>query len=182
MDRNNYKNEKYLLSPVNDYSVFTGFSCCLPEDDDRDLDDFIRDDAENHLRDRMAVTYGVFFLEEEFYSMPLAFFTLHNDAITITTEGYAYKSSPAVKIGRLGVHADLQGQGIGTEILSMVKTFMCANNRTGCRYITLDAYNKPRVVNFYERNGFIMLRQPKPNHEQAPMYFDLARLPQDNCK
>ena len=38
------------------------------------------------------------------------------------------------------------------------------------------------VVNFYERNGFIMLRQPKPNHEQAPMYFDLARLPQDNCK
>lgn len=65
---------------------------------------------------------------------------------------------------------------------AMVKTFMCANNRTGCRYITLDAYNKPRVVNFYERNGFIMLRQPKPNHEQAPMYFDLARLPQDNCK
>ena len=134
---------------MEDFSIFTGFSCCGPDDDDHDLDDFIRDDAERHLRDKMAVTYGVFFPEKILARHPLAFFTLQNDALKIQSIGYPYKTPPAVKIGRFGVGSGFQSQGIGTDVLTMIKDFMCLDNRTGCRYITLDAYNKPRVLLFY---------------------------------
>ena len=48
MERNALKLGDYVLSPVEDFSVFAGFSCLRKDDTDRDLDDFIRDDAERH--------------------------------------------------------------------------------------------------------------------------------------
>jgi GNAT superfamily N-acetyltransferase len=173
VSRNRYSNGKYEFYPVTDFSIFTGFTCCGPDDDDRDLDDFIRDDAERHLRDKMAVTYGVFFPEKDLARFPLAFFTLQNDALKIQSSGYPYKTPPAVKIGRFGVGAEFQARGRGTEILTMIKDFMCRDNRTGCRYITLDAYNKPSVLRFYRKNGFAFLKATSPHRNQESMYFDL---------
>jgi ribosomal protein S18 acetylase RimI-like enzyme len=158
---------------VIDFTIFTGFTCCGSDDDDHDLDEFIKHDAERHLRDKMAVTYGVFFPEERLSKHPLAFFTLQNDALKIESPGYLYKTPPAVKIGRFGVRVEFQSQGIGTEVVTMIKDFMCRDNRTGCRYITLDAYNKPRVLRFYQGNGFGFLKKPNPQRKQEPMYFDL---------
>lgn len=173
MSRNTYSNGKYTLSPVTDFTIFTGFTCCDPDDDDRDLDDFIRDDAERHLRDKMAVTYGVFFPDEALSKYPLAFFTLQNDALKIVSPGYPYKTPPAVKIGRFGVNVEFQSNGIGTGIVTMIKDFMCLDNRTGCRYITVDAYNNPRVLRFYQKNGFAFLKTPNLQRRQELMYFDL---------
>lgn len=173
MSRNNFSNGKYNINPVTDFSIFTGFTCCNPNDDDHDLDNFIRDDAERHLRDKMAVTYGVFFPEEKLSMYPLSFFTLQNDALRIKGSEYLYQTSPAVKIGRFGVSAENQSTGIGSEVITMIKDFMCFDNRTGCRYITLDAYNKPRIVTFYQRNGFSFLKEPKSQDKQVLMYFDL---------
>ena len=59
MSKNRYSNGQYAFNPVTDFTIFTGFTCCGQDDGDRDLDDFIRDDAERHLNDKMAVTYGV---------------------------------------------------------------------------------------------------------------------------
>ena len=173
MSRNRYSNGRYILNPVTDFTIFDGFSCCGTDDDDRDLDDFIRDDAERHLRDKMAVTYGVFFPEKALSRRPLAFFTLQNDSLKIESPGYPYKTPPAVKIGRFGVSAEIQSRGIGTDIITMIKDFMCQDNRAGCRYITLDAYNKPRVLRFYQKNGFSFLKTPNLQRKQEPMYFDL---------
>ena len=173
MSRNRYSNGQYVLNPVTDFSIFTGFTCCGPDDDDRDLDNFIRDDAERHLHDKMAVTYGVFFPEAALSKYPLAFFTLQNDALKIESRGYPYKTPPAVKIGRFGVSADFQSQGIGTDIITMIKDLMCSDNRTGCRYITVDAYNRPRVLRFYQKNGFAFLKTPNHQRRQELMYFDL---------
>jgi ribosomal protein S18 acetylase RimI-like enzyme len=103
----------------------------------------------------------------------LAFFTLQNDALKIESPGYPYKTPPAVKIGRFGVSTEFQSQSIGTDIITMIKDFMCLDNRTGCRYITVDAYNKPRVLRFYQKNGFTFLKTPNPQRKQEPMYFDL---------
>ena len=178
MSRNSYSSGRFVLRPVTDFSIFAGFSCCGPDDGDADLDDFIRNDAERHVRDKMAVTYGVFFTDAVLSRCPLAFFTLQNDALKIESPGYPYKTPPAVKIGRLGVSTEFQSLGIGTDIVTMIKDFMCQDNRTGCRYITVDAYNKPRVLRFYEKNGFSFLRPPNPQRKQEPMYFDLlSHLP-----
>ena len=177
VNRNSYSAGGLILNPVNDFSIFAGVNCCSPDDNDHDLDDFIRDDAEQHLKDKLAVTYGLFFPDEELSRYPLAFLTLQNDSLKINLAGYPYKAFPAVKIGRFGVHSRLQGQGVGTHILNMVKDFMCKDNRTGCRFITLDAYNKENVIRFYKRNGFKFLKDPKPDRRQALMYFNLLETP-----
>jgi len=157
---------------VEDFRIFTGFSCCSPDDGDKDLDDFIRNDAERHRQDLMAVTYGLFLVD--YPGHPLAFATLQNDALKINLAGYPYKSSPAVKIGRLGVSVEWQRGGIGTELLTMIKDFMLTDNRTGCKYITVDAYNKHGVLRFYQKNGFSLLKTPSIHRKQEPLYFDLT--------
>ena len=83
MERNKYSNGKYTMQPVNDFNIFTGFTCCNSNDNDYDLDNFLRDDAEQHLKDLMSVTYSIIFSEKELAEYPLAFFTLQNDALTI---------------------------------------------------------------------------------------------------
>lgn len=44
---------------------------------------------------------------------------------------------------------------IGSQIIDYVKDwFRSTNNKTGCRFIVVDAYNNERTLRFYERNGF----------------------------
>lgn len=67
---------------------------------------------------------------------------------------------PAVLIGRLGVSAEDRGFGlnIGSQIVAFVKDwFRSSDNKTGCRFIVVDAYNNPRTLHFYEKNGFKLL-------------------------
>ncbi|MCS2517629.1 hypothetical protein NXW37_29000 [Bacteroides thetaiotaomicron] len=47
------------------------------------------------------------------------------------------------------------GKHIGDEILSFIKGwFIDPLNKTGCRYIIVDASNHQKVIDFYQRNGF----------------------------
>jgi len=50
------------------------------------------------------------------------------------------------------------------------------DNRTGCRFMTVDAYNNPQVINFYQKNGFAFLSEADQKKETRSMYFDLKRL------
>ena len=64
---------------------------------------------------------------------------------------------PAVKIGRLGVNKEFQGKGIhwGSETLDFIKDWMVTDNKTGCCFITVDAY--ATAVEFYKKNGFLFM-------------------------
>jgi len=59
----------------------------------------------------------------------------------------------------------------------MLKKLMCDGNRTGCRFITVDAWrNKKNGVDatpFYEKNGFTLLPCRSKTSHYVPMYFDL---------
>jgi len=62
---------------------------------------------------------------------------------------------PGVLIGRLGVSRDFAGQGIGSETLQFIKGwFFSSSNKTGCRFVIVDAVNEPQVIAFYEKNDF----------------------------
>lgn len=186
MDRNNLKiNDYFMITPVNDFSVFSGFSCLHENDVDRDLDDFIHDDAERHHQDRIAVTYIL--VEKSSLGLPLAFATLQNDAIFVSSseelpcvETYRYKSYPAVKIGRFGVRKELQGMKFGSMFLVGLKSLMLNGNRTGCRFITVDAWRDKKtgknVSPFYKRNGFNELLCREKTSGFIPMYFDLLSM------
>ena len=54
---------------------------------------------------------------------------------------------------------DINYQGpqfrIGAQILDFIKDwFISADNKTGCRFILVDAVNNPHTLTYYERNGF----------------------------
>lgn len=47
---------------------------------------------------------------------------------------------------------------IGQQVLNYIKTwFTEEDNKTGCRFLVVDAYNKEKTLKFYERNKFKFL-------------------------
>src|SRR5690606_12600131 len=85
-----------------------------------------------------------------------------------------FSSYPAVKIGRLGVHRDFQGQGFGHQLMDYLKGSFIENNKTGCQYITVDAYSSS--LRFYERNGFEYFTNADKDKDTRQMYFSLLDL------
>jgi hypothetical protein len=81
---------------------------------------------------------------------------------------------PAMKIGRLAVHNDYKFQDIGTAILDYLKKLFIDNNRTGCSYITVDAYKNS--LKFYEKNEFDYLTKADLNKDTRLMFFDLHKM------
>lgn len=126
----------------------------------------------------------------EYNRETIAFFSVSNDKISITDfeskrgfkklfadimpTGKKYKSYPAVKIGRLGVHGPFQNCGFGGQLLDYIKGMFMTNNRTGCQYITVDAYNQS--LKFYEKNGFKFFTEEDKNSDTRQMYFSLVDL------
>jgi len=183
-DRNSerkIKGTNWEFSQVDDFSEFSSFNC-----DDDDLNDFIWNDARSHKDFLIAETYAYKFLDDQGHpTAPIAFASLSNDSIPLPSvikdehglSAFGYKNFPAVKIGRLAVHRELQSGNIGTGILNILKTLFITNNRTGCRFITVNAKNRPRTINFYLKNDFQFLDEEKYKTKLTQfMFFDLLRF------
>jgi len=135
----------------------------------------------------LAVTYLIEYKDET-----LAFFSVSNDKISAERmdsnrkfstlfrqampEGKRYSDFPAVKIGRLGVTKSMQNSGLGTIMLDYIKGFFITNNRTGCMYITVDAYKQS--LRFYEKNGFQYFSESDKEKDTRQMFFNLRPLVQ----
>ncbi|MBF0202394.1 MAG: GNAT family N-acetyltransferase [Desulfamplus sp.] len=194
--RNEFHNGNFSLIPITDEKTFkseeiAGFDCGKD-----DLNEFFQVDAYAHHEQLLAVTY--YFQPKEatdreiFY--PVALVSLLNDRIEITREERQgikkkfgkslkkgipypkrnYTSFPAVKIGRLGVSKQFQGQDIGTSLLNMIKNLFLTHNRTGCRYLTVDAYRE--ALPFYDKNEFEPLWEKDKEDQQRILYYDLKRF------
>ncbi|MDE6649899.1 MAG: GNAT family N-acetyltransferase [Muribaculaceae bacterium] len=171
------------------------FSC-----DDSDLDEFFYKDAFLYENELLGKTYAWISISDP--SKILGLVTLANDSvkaqfitnsarnrlqrsITNAKRGMNY---PAVLIGRLGVSSEYRGRGynIGSQIIDFLKGwFRSFDNKTGCRFMVVDAYNNEKTLHFYEKNGFKPLY--KTEHEERSflelsddeplktrfMYFDL---------
>jgi GNAT superfamily N-acetyltransferase len=87
-----------------------------------------------------------------------------------------YSAYPAVKIARFGVRKEFKRQNIGTHTINMIKKMFVTHNRTGCRFITVDAYNEADVLPFYQHNDFQFFSEKDKNKNQRAMFFDLKRL------
>ncbi len=148
--------------------------------EDPDLSDFFNNHAglfqESLLATTFCVRYGV-----ELAAM----FSLSNDNIQfpkavaeeLFPKGKIFHSYPAVKIARLGVADGHRGNKFGAKIVFFLKIFFVVKNKTGCRFITVDAYNKPKVIKFYQDNGFTLLPIKNPDRRHTlPLYFDLKPI------
>lgn len=134
-----------------------------------DLDEFLYKDSLAYEKDLMGKTYCWLLNEDD--TKIVGFVTLANAGIQTThlqnnpkrhlhknipynKQGRTY---PAVLIGRIAVSKEFQGREfrIGTQIMDFVKTwFLTDDNKTGCRYVLVDAVNTPHTLAYYERNGF----------------------------
>ncbi|WP_205195189.1 GNAT family N-acetyltransferase [Chitinophaga sp. Cy-1792] len=150
------------------------------------MNDFLFNHAHRYSKELLTVTYLV-----ETDTETVAFFSLLNDKISFEDassknqwkkiQGHLHgkkrtpaNSFPAAKIGRLGVTDSIQNQGIGASILDFIKNLFLNNNKTGCKFITVDAYHQS--VKFYEKNGFRYFPAKSTDGHTAMMYFDLIYL------
>lgn len=149
---------------------------------DPDLNEYFRDDSEKYRRQLLTQTY-VF--HETGSDVVVATVDFCNDALpkanmttgpkkNIPFEKRGFHTFPAVKITRLGVRKEFHGLKVGTALLTTIKRFFVVDNRTGCRFITVDAYR--HAVGFYERNDFIRMKiEDDPESPTIPLFFDLLR-------
>ena len=67
---------------------------------------------------------------------------------------------------------EFQGLHIGTQLLDFIKAWFChEENKTGCRFIVVDAYNQPRVLNYYSCNGFRFLFKTEMDEK---LYYEFS--------
>ena len=115
-----------------------------------------------------------------------AYFSLANDRVSLSdfdsktefnrfrrhrfTNEKRIKSYPATKLCRIGVNRPFQGQALGTFLIDFIKGFFLFDNKTGCRFLTVDAYRS--AIPFYERNGFHPLQADDGGMTRL-LYFDL---------
>ena len=142
-----------------------------------DLDDFFNNEALIYKESLMGKTYCFIKKQDDNVNQNsdhtftiVAAFTVSNDSLKIsdlpnnrkkkmTDKTHKHlKRYSGVLIGRLGVNKDFCGKGIGSAVLNYVKDwFSEPENKTGCRYVIVDALNSEKVLKFYLNNEFKFL-------------------------
>ena len=168
----------YRIKKLKNNDKIESFDC-----GDADLNDFILNQSLFFSSEKLAVSYALESVENKDV---LAFFSLSNDKISIDdfdnknqynrfsrrfNNRKRLKSYPAVKIGRLGVSNTMKGKRIGSAILNYIKSYFVQDNKSGCRFLTVDAYSD--AIPFYEKNGFVSLNDADINEMTRLLYFDL---------
>ena len=179
------------------------FSC-----ENKDLDEFFANDSVIYNKHLLGKTY-LFCLKNN-PNIVVCAFTLSNDSIRITNKFNENAKNkflnstnlteknirryPAVLIGRLATNKLFAGKGIGTGVMEFIKSWFRVGNKTGCRFIIVDAYNTPATIHYYLKNNFQFLIEDErleakymgigmgrlPLHTRL-MFFDLLGITSDNA-
>lgn len=169
--------EHYNPVRLSENSVIRPFKCS-----DEDLNGFLFDDAKNYLQKLLAVTYTI---EDETNNHTIAYFSLLTDKISFNQDSKSAwnkinreipnskrrKSYPALKIGRLAVHEDYSGQGIGKDIINYIMYTTTFQNPYGCRFLTVDALLS--AIPFYQKCGFRFFSELDATDDTRLMFYDL---------
>ena len=164
-----------------------------------DLDEYFMEDSPLWADQMYGKTY-CFVLKEDPQTIVCAF-SLSNETIRVDLLPNAQKKRflkeipkdkrirryPAVLIGRLGVDLQFSNQGIGTELMQILKFwFVEPDNKAAVRYLAVDALNNTRTLNYYEKNGFTYLFKDEEQEAVSArltmplktryMFFDLIEV------
>lgn len=147
-----------------------------------DLNDFLINDSKDYQKELLSKTYLVI---DKTSGNIAAYFSLLNDVIKLDEAERRIRNRinrqipynkhrahyPAVKLGRLAVDKEYANQGIGRYVLDNLKYVFTHGNRTGCRFLTVDALSS--ATGFYEHNGFNFFTETDKDDYTRLMYFDL---------
>lgn len=150
--------------------------------DDADLNEFVKEDCIRYKNNNLSHTKIAIY-----QGRVSGFVALLADSITLKEserEWLIHKNVtvhqiPALKVGRLGIHRDLQKQGMGSALMKYavgVAFRMNSEMGVGCRFLTVDAY--PTSVDFYTRIGFRKsLHKNYRTRKYPSMYYDIIAGP-----
>ena len=162
-------------------------ACCPFTCGDDDLDDFFRNDAMRYKEELLGKTY-CFVLDDEPTKI-VCMFTLSNDSVRVDVipnnrgrklakdipREKHMRRYPGVLIGRLGINVEFGHHGIGTELLDFIKSwFIDEENKTGCRFLIVDACNKDIPLSFYQKNDFQFLFSSE-QQEAENLGYDVSK-------
>lgn len=134
------------------------------------IDEFFHEDYCNYEKQMLGNTYAYFLNEDP--SKLVAAFTIASSALVLDFLQSAKKSKinktiprikqrrqyPALLICQLAVFDEFAEAKLGDEMLQHIKDFAILVNETiACRYLIVEAVNKPKVIDYYQRNGFNLL-------------------------
>lgn len=149
--------------------------------DNIELKQFLVEDAFSNQEMGISYTYLWFYKKN---NELVAYITLLADAIRVhgtrlgqsfLEKGVEYKTLPALKVGRLCVHDDYRGRGIGTLTTDFAMKKLLAineNEGVGCRFLITDA--KKDAIHFYKKMHFEILKEREKG--TIPMYYDMIDL------
>ena len=172
-------NNSGRVRKIQEGETFQSFDC-----GDTELNDFLLYSAHDYRETLLAVSY----VYEEDKDV-IAYFSLSNDSLSYSdfiekklfnklnrriNNAKRMREYPAMKIGRFAVMKDSKEKGIGSSLLDIIKYSLVNNPQSGCRFITVDAYNG--AIDFYQKNGFVMMNEFQSNKKTQPMFFDLSQI------
>jgi hypothetical protein len=183
----NFLANKCTFSVLNEEVINSSslFDCGHP-----DLNDFFTTDCIAYSKELLGKSY-CFRLDTD-PSVIVCAFTVSNDSVKVNFLPNSrkkklvksiprikqFRSYPAVLIGRLGVNQAFKNIGIGRELMDFIKSwFINPNNKTGCRFLVVDAYNEPQPIQYYKKNNFEFLFSTE---EQEKKYMGI--LTEDQLK
>ncbi len=174
-----------VIADANRLAMCEPFVC-----ENKDLNDFFAHDSVLYSKRLLGKTY-LFCLKEN-PKIIVAAFTVSNDSIRMTSklneeskllflqqselEEKRLRRFPAVLIGRLATNKNFAGKGIGTAVMDFIKRWFRFDNKTGCRFIIVDAYNSEATIHYYLKNGFKFLVEDE-RLEAKYMGIGVGRLP-----
>lgn len=176
--------DQFNVSTLDIDTILLPFDC-----DNADLNGFLFDDAKNYHKERLAKTY----LFDDGDKI-VAYWSILNDSLSIkdfssditdkTLEKWysrvadtlspkkKKKIYPAAKIGRLAVHKDYKGKGIGRDVLDLVVYHFSHKNISACRFIIVDSLRE--AIPFYQKYGFAFLTSKDKKSSTRIMYYELV--------
>ena len=182
--------EMFILS---EEQTISDFDC-----GNADLNDFFNNDALEYKRQMLSQT--CFFRHKRNGMVVCAFSFSASSIKTADLPGSrrkkvkeyvprekTLKSYPGILIGRLGVATEFNGQGVGSQLIRLIKDYCITNFPDFVRFLLVDAYNEPSVVGFYQKNKFTEVfsseEQEKENYRQPSaevlrtryMFYDMMQ-------
>jgi len=155
----NLKQECKMIT-LSEEELISDFDC-----GDEDLNDFFNRDALNYKRQMLSRTC---FLRHTGSGAIVCAFSFSASSIKtadlpgsrrkkvkeLVPREKSLKSYPAILIGRLGVATKFGRHGAGSQLMDIIKDFCFVNYPDFVRFLLVDAYNKPDVIAFYQKNDF----------------------------
>ena len=139
-----------------------------------------------YLKQKLGVTYLI-----EDANETIAYCTILNDKIERSSIASSFwnkfnkknivnekrrKSYPAIKIGCLATNEKYQGQGFARILVNFIKNHLLSDEQfSGCRFITVDAYNDRAVIDSYLRMGFSFIQDTDKDDVTRCMYLDIMK-------